>query len=1099
MIVPLTLALPCRLLTLDVLVGPPEGVTPLEDLVARGILAAGQQAPLGPLAEVVGEQERADATMSYLTTLFGVPQRVIMEVVGTLWGKGHLTVDFESGGIQLTEAARATITSQRSLAAGGELQTREFLFEPVTGMILSAFHAQGRASETSIRFPLRPQLKVSDIPPAELVSSVQTALRNERQRRGRINVLGVSFGSPALQSAEKIVWLEADAVARRDPDNDRIQFTLSETARWSQRSQQRLNSYFDRLMSEEPTHPVVRAVAGQAQVEREPPEDLDDLFHRMRRRLENLEQTELDQVQERHKWLSTWAAQIGDRLEAVRRSQAQVSLIIRPEGHAWTVTDLIDSARRQLVLVVPDPDPAKVRPCLPTLRRALDRGVQVVFVWGSSLNERLNPQVENLLDELYLRPGARLLRNRKSAKTEGCVVIQDDCRAIVGSHSSLGYQAPDSSEVSVLIEPAEDGPDVPMVIADLLQWTKDQFDPWVLAQKIEQAGDLGGRAASAPAGADVVSPLRPDRPSDPMSDFNAAKVDATSLALWAAGWNEVYAGLTEARHQLTAKVAAVELVRDAEHRTLLWEGLRDARHRLVISDDRLNSRSASPAVARNLRERRAAGAVVHVLHPEPPRSEPSLQDFAALARGPHSISVHHQRVGGRLVIADDRVVLGSFSPFDDRHGEGIGRRVTRVGVHIRRAQLAEELADLFGVRKVEDAGATGPATARPAALSGAEAGISLLLEARSVPPQEFGQLAASRLLTHQQPFEVLASWRDSGIPAADLRRVVAGALYAGLGPAERAEPWLDWLIEDAWSRQAYVEGALLSRWEAQKDDRATTGRRRPLQAAALLAAALETGPLAEEMAAAVFDLGDSRGATTAGAAALACDVLVWGQTEHRELLGLLKSELSPAWRDFCGRVESFGSAPLPLSRLTAHQNRAERVRSLEERRTEIIAAIDRIEALRNRFSFDAGIALHGALFRQGGLLQRIRAAARAGTAECQELAPHLPRDVRRYLDEVVAGTGEDAMEWLKHINFLRKIEDLISSLRAVAAAARDTATERRADDHSLVEALDLGRYLGETWDDLYAAARECGKPYELPAMRLLAVLNPLALWAKEQQ
>ena len=49
MIVPLTLALPCPLLTLDVLVGPPEGVTPLEDLVARGILAAGQQAPLGPL------------------------------------------------------------------------------------------------------------------------------------------------------------------------------------------------------------------------------------------------------------------------------------------------------------------------------------------------------------------------------------------------------------------------------------------------------------------------------------------------------------------------------------------------------------------------------------------------------------------------------------------------------------------------------------------------------------------------------------------------------------------------------------------------------------------------------------------------------------------------------------------------------------------------------------------------------------------------------------------------------------------------------------------------------------------------------------------
>lgn len=1100
MIVPITLALPCRMLRLDILVGPPEGVTPLEDLVARGILAAGQETPVGLPAAAGDGQDRADATMSYLTTLLCVPQRVIMEVVGTLWSKGHLTVDFESGGIQLSEAARATITSQRSLAAGGELQTREFLFEPVTGMILSTFHAQGRASETSIRFPLRSQLKVSDIPPAELVSSVQSALRNERQRRGRANVLGVGFGSPALQSAERIVWLEVDTVARRDPDNGRIQFTISETAGWSLRSQRRLNAYFDRLMAEEPNHPVVQDVSGQAPIEREPPEDLDDLFRRMRRRLDDLEQIELDQVQERHKWLSKWAAQIGDRLEDIRRAQAHVSLVTRPEGHTWTVNDLIDSARRQLVLVVPDPDPGKVRQFLPSLRRALDRDVQVVFVWGRSLNERLNPQAENLLDELYLRPGARLLRNSKSAKTEACVVIQDDCRAIVGSHSSLGYHAPDPAEVSVLIEPAEGGPDVPTVVADLLQWTKREFDSWVLAQKIDQADAWEARPGGTTVGSGVVNPLRPDRPADPMSDFNAAEVDATSLALWAAGWNDVYAGLAEARQQLIAKVAAVEVVRDAEHRTLLWEGIRDAQYRLVISDDRLSSRSAGPAIVRNLRERRAAGAVVHVLHPDPPLSEPSLHEFAVLARGANSISVRHQRAGGRLLIADDRVVVGSFSPFDDRHGEGIGRRISRLGVQIRQARLAAELADLLGARKVEDPGSEAPAPvpALPTATSSAGAGIALLLEARSVPAQDFGRLAAERLRAHNQPFDVLSSWRDSGVPRADLRRVAAAALYADLGPAEQAEIWLDWLIEDAWSRRAYVEAALLSRWEPKVSDGAATTPDRPLRAAALLAAALETGPLTGEMAAAVFDLGDSLGAKTAGAASLACDVLVRGQTEHRDLLSLLSDELSPAWRDFCTRVESFGSAPLPLSRFTADQNRAETVRSLEEKRAEIAQSIDRIEALRNRFSFDAGIALHGELFRTGGLLQRIRAAARAGTSECQELAPQLPRDVRRYLDDVVAGTGEDPMEWLKQINFLRRIEGLVSNLRAVAAAAGDTQIERRADDRILAETLDLGKYLGETWESLYAEARESGRPYELPAMSLLTVLNPLAIWAKEQ-
>ena len=86
----------------------------------------------------------------------------------------------------------------------------------------------------------------------------------------------------------------------------------------------------------------------------------------------------------------------------------------------------------------------------------------------------------------------------------------------------------------------------------------------------------------------------------------------------------------------------------------------------------------------------------------------------------------------------------------------------------------------------------------------------------------------------------------------------------------------------------------------------------------------------------------------------------------------------------------------------------------------------------------------------------------------------------------------------EHINFLRKIEDLIISLRAVAAAAGERPSRRRADDHSLVEALDLGRYLGQTWDDLYAAARECGEPHGRPPRARRRSSTP-ALWAKEQQ
>ena len=199
-----------------------------------------------------------------------------------------------------------------------------------------------------------------------------------------------------------------------------------------------------------------------------------------------------------------------------------------------------------------------------------------------------------------------------------------------------------------------------------------------------------------------------------------------------------------------------------------------------------------------------------------------------------------------------------------------------------------------------------------------------------MPPQEFGQLAASRLLTHQQPFEVLASWRDSGIRLPTCAWVVARALR---GPRPgRASRALAGLAD----RGRVVTTSLCRRrpalrWEPQADDRDYWAPP-PAPGGRVLPPTLETGPLPEEMAAAVFDLAYSRGATTACVAALACDVLVWGQTEHRELLGLLTSELSPAWRDFCGRVESFGSAPLPLSGLTA--TRTEPRRSAAWRREE---------------------------------------------------------------------------------------------------------------------------------------------------------------------
>lgn len=1091
MIVPITLALPCRVLRLDLRVAPLHGVTTLEDLVARGILAGRD-----PAAERgdAADPDHSDhgTTVSYLTWLLQVPERVVVDVVGTLWGRGHVTVDFDNGEIQLSEEARAKLARRESLAAGGQMQTRDFLFEPVTGIVLPERMGANRPGETSVELPLRQGIREADIPPAELAASVQAALRRDRARTGRLNVLEVGFGSPALRDSAKIRWIEVEVAARRDPENDRISLTVDKTALWSSRAQQRLSAYFDRLTAEEPDHPVVQRITRHAEVKREPSQSLDVVLHRMGTRVADLEDLPINQVTEQHRYLTESASEIRERLADIRRARARVSLIISTEGHDWAIDELVDSARNQLVLVVPDPDVARLRTLLPGLRSAVDRGVQLVFLWGRAPGDLLPEQAGTLLDELQLRSGARVIWDRRSTQTEACLVIQDDCRAIVGSHSQLGRQQPSANEVALLIEPAEDGREVPRAVAELLEWVRDEFPRWRLAQQIERASDES-ITASVPASATDESADRADADPDPaMTGIRPADVDETALPLWAAGWVEAYEALVEARAKVLAKEPAVEVVRDGEHRALLWQGLREARRRLVITDDRLDPQTANASLARAVRDRRAAGTAVHLIHPGPPRSDRSAEDFAGLGRGPNAASVRIQRRGGRVLVADDRVLIGSFSPLADRYAASVGRRISRLGLHVLHEPLAANLAGLLGVRAAEhpdaEPGVALPKLPRPR--STAPVALPLLLEARSAGERrDFGQSVVVRLRSLDNPFAVLSVWRELGIPDNELRQAVAAVLHAGLGPAADACDWLDWLIEDAWERGAYVEAAILA---DRRDGLGST-----LRTAAVLTSTLETGPFGDLIEDAFFALEDSPVAKTAGAVGVMSEVLVWGDARSAELLGLLSDDLSPAWRELCGRVERFRHVPLPLAYLAAEQTRAETVRSLDRRREGLVTAIDKVEDLRQRFDFSTGLTLHGELFRTGGLLQRIREAAHAGHAQCLDLVPDLPRDVREHLDSVIAEAGHADMEWSRQVPFLHRIEEIVRSVRTIGDASNVLTGGESWKGH-LPDCLELGQFVAQRWDTLYAEAELIGRPYELPMLRFLTTLSPLTAWAKEQ-
>ena len=115
------LALPCRMVTLKMRVGPEDGETTLENLVTKAIGTG--------LTKV---QDLAD--------LFVLPYRVVLDVVTSLWARGLVTIDLQSGDLELSDGGRDSIAvgaGSGTADESGVQESRSYLFEPITGSFFS--------------------------------------------------------------------------------------------------------------------------------------------------------------------------------------------------------------------------------------------------------------------------------------------------------------------------------------------------------------------------------------------------------------------------------------------------------------------------------------------------------------------------------------------------------------------------------------------------------------------------------------------------------------------------------------------------------------------------------------------------------------------------------------------------------------------------------------------------------------------------------------------------------------------------------------------------------------------------------------------------
>lgn len=1066
------LALPCRLVTLTVLVGPEKGMTTLENLVSRAI-PAGRN------------------TVESLARLFALPKRVILDVVHSLWSKGHIIVGFETGIIELADGTRDLLPKGSLPHESATQERRRFLFEPVTGTIFPEHLQVRRPAENVLKVPHLSEVSEADLSAEQLLAAVQAAIRHDKRRGFRSNVLDVSFGSPVLRAPEELAWYQVRAVLHLDETTDRLNITLLDEGRlWSLRARTTLSGYLANLADNEPRHPFVNEIRGRARRRLAPPESLVSLMNQAEKTVAGLDKTEPGLVTRRHEKLIDLVFGVYERLGEAISDRADVQTVENLAGHEWVLEDLITSAETQLVLVSPHITYSWLNQVFPRLDAAMEKGVTIVLIWGRSAADTLEERVRNALNQLKRRHGSRFLLPDRSARTAACAVVQDDRRVLIGSHSPLAMERnPNRPMSSVLIEARSNGPATAQVIEDLLLWCRKTYPYYQQSLNIQLPKDFDTPARRASGSLPV-----PELPGPPTETD-----DPATIGLWARTWHSHISNLLESVRATLDAAPIVRLVKDGVHRDLMARAIKESEERLVILDDRFDARTTNAIVAQHLQNRSDKGVQVYLTYPKVKGGDGD-NALADLIRK-EKAHVRHQKAAARAIVWDEHLLIGSHAPLSDNPRLGRTQNTQQLGVHIRDAAFTDAFLRSVSLRLPLKSAAPAPRRRTDAVADHAtEVAYPLLTEALQAEGSGgFSRTLRRRFSEYQTPWKILDVWKRAGVHDHALRRGAALLLSEHDGvPEEVRDLWGRWLIAEAWKRRAFVEAAIIARLLPAPE-------RRSEPAVCLASSVLETGPLESSLENAVFTLIDcapSPAALQVGGMAGIAESLLWGGASGRYVVELLERELSPAWLEMARATARF-SIEVPGTPLPFTLFRAELTQSVEQAATEkawnrIAKDIDHINRLQHRFDFGSGAAMHKGLFTPEGILTRIQQAAHDPSLR-PYIHDDLPENTHKHLDRIVQQAGFEPISWGRQKYFLKRVDLIVRETADLSLRANPDQARTLAGPLIIRASRELGSVVSTKWDSLFSEAQALEPPHGLPALALLDLLQPFYQWYQESQ
>ncbi|TCJ33729.1 phospholipase D-like domain-containing protein [Parafrankia sp. BMG5.11] len=822
---------PCRIFEVRVTVGAGSSLSPLEQHVLKAVHAGVE-------------------TVSGLAAVLGTSPRMMVDLLGDLWRAGHVGVDFLDERVSISpEVARLAAADALHTLPGAETadEQRPMMLNALTGG-LSPVKGLFRAPDARLELPEHgDEAQLAGIDPAELANAVTKALNEADEvagaapaegRRKRVIRAYLAPASLTMPSSERRYQPIGIRVAT-NPDGLLVVRMAEESL--SRRHQEVAQARLTRLVESQPTSAFVRALESAAGGPPQEPATLASALAALADLADALSSTPPQSRWARHQEIATECGRIVRRLGGLAQQEADVDLLVGQAKHEAAVLQLIRGARTQVVLACPEIDYDGLTTYIEALEEAIRRGVQIVLLRGAGRPEPTAPRpVDNAINALRRgasgTPAAAPLRvlvsPPSSAVIHAKVAIADNRHAIVTSLNFLQPSRTGRHELGVRVAALPDRRNP--AIDEMLTWARDTMPDYAVAQAIitDSASfgtpvGAGGDPSSPGAARDVrtgvgtfsenrhrggrPAPIDGDDPPLTAAASDAPAGDAAAVA-WAAAWRGRVEELAAAAFP---EHPSVRLIRDGEHRDLLWSALRTARHQLLITSETLAEDVVDQAFVDSLEACLRRGVNVTLIYRRARREEGrrAAQRLAELAEQPAGaagrLSVREENNHAGVLVADDEAVVTSFSflAFAGYYG-GSGRRRARseAGVWIRGAEFAWYLLATFGVAAERPAGRNPAAAAERRALSTAQRVLARLTAAEA--PTGGAELA-ELMGPAPDALAVLDALSACGAPL----NVVEPAVAAVLGHTDASGPsvdrWWTWLFRRRFEAGDFTVAAAL--------------------------------------------------------------------------------------------------------------------------------------------------------------------------------------------------------------------------------------------------------------------------------------------------